>query len=327
MGNSTVKLQDVIDYARTIGDLDPVLSAGGYSNVKALGIANDVMTEMIAQRFNFKFNRIVVPPFLTNSWQQDYATVGLKTIGWLEHVCAIDINNTATPKPLFWGECVRDLERTALQRSVPEKVCWLPNDQLTQSVWPGANKVITNPLGAAVTPSNPVINILDANGNILVLTTYGITGGVAPAAAALSPGGTIVNDGTCVWTVADPKAQGFRISPLPPQAGPTYQVNIIAQARPPRFTTVAQVLDPIPDDYAKYFQDGFIAYCHRHSPAPMVRARFDDMRLQWLQSLADAVKSGDRERDDARFVVERPVMSPAVGGTSTSPAWPFGPGQ
>jgi hypothetical protein len=253
MGNSTKSLQKVVDYCRTIGDLSPILAAGGYSAQLPLEIANDVMTELLAQRFNWKFNRIIVPPFYTISWQQDYATINQKNIGWLEHAVAVDINNTALPKPIYWLEVGRDIERTSYQFGRPSQICWLPNDQLVQDVWPGIGYTFTNPSGAISTPSNKIINILDANGNILILTTYGTTGAVAPLAAVGAVAGVTVNDNTCVWTVADPKAQGFRVSPLPPQTGVVYQIGVIAQAKPVQFTTLAQTAGSYPRRLCEIF--------------------------------------------------------------------------
>lgn len=316
-------LQSVVDYTSTIGDLCVQLSTGGYSSEPALNIANDVMTELLSQRFNWKFNRIVIPPFVTNSWQQDYA-MNFANIGWLEHGVAVDVNNTALPKPIFWLECVRDLERTSAQNGRPAKVCWLPNDQMLQGEWPGAGKTYTDPIGIAQTPANPPTNILDTNGNILVLKQYGVTGNAAPAATENSPAGTEVEDGTCKWIVVDKKGQGMRLWPLPSQSAVPYQIYVIAQARPPKFTSLSQLINPIPDDYAKYFRDGFIAYCHRHSAAPMVKQRFQKERENWLQSIAQARGQGDREKDDAGFVPTSNVMQSAYVG-QLGPAWPFGP--
>jgi hypothetical protein len=313
-----------MDYVSTIGDLMASMPVGGFDTLLATTIANDVMTELISQRFNWKFNRIVVPPFLTNSWQQDYCSINQQNIGWLENAARVDINNTSLPKPIKWVEAVKDLPITSDQLGWPTQICWMPNDQLQQGVWPGAQQAYTNPLGVAVTPSNPPTNILDAHGNILVLTTYGVTGLVAPDAGAAPAVGATVNDGTCVWTVANPKAQGIRISPLPSQQGTTWQIKPFAQARAIRFANMGQLLDPLPDDYAKYFQDGVIAYAHRHSTAPVVRNRFKQAKEDWLAAVAQARGQGDRERDAAGFVPDRGVMSETYYGP-VGPAWPYGP--
>lgn len=322
MGNSTIKLQQVADYTKTIGDLMTTMPVGGFSNLLSLSIANDVMTEFLSQRFNFKFNRVIVNPFYTISYQQDYVGT-TTTIGWLEHSVAIDINNTQKPKPIFPIEAKKDLERTSQQFGRPLKVCWLPNDQLVQDVWPGAGQKFTNPLGAVQTPTNPITNIRDANGNILYLTTYGTTGLVAPVLAAVAAVGATVADGTCVWTKADPKAQGFRLSPLPPQSGVVYQVYIIAQAKPLRFTSMDQLLDPITDDFAKFYQDGFIAYAHRHSTAPVVTARFEQKKADWLQSISTALGQADREQTDIGITPDRNIMQDCGLAMPVGPAWPF----
>jgi hypothetical protein len=324
MPNSTVTLQNVVDYVSTIGDLMAQLPAGGFSNLQALGLANDVIADLISKRFNWKFNRLVVTPFLTNSLQQDYCTIATKNIGWVESAAAVDINNSALPKPISPVLAVQDIELTSMSLGKPVRVCWMPNDQLVQGTWPGATQTYTNPLGAATTPYNPPTNIKDANGNILILTTYGVTGLVAPVLAASSPSGTTVNDGTCVWTVADPKAQGFRIWPLPPQRGTTYQVNVFAQARAPRFTVMSQVLDPLPDDYEHYFKQGYIAHCTKHSTAPVVRARATEEIQLWLKATEDACKQGDRETSGACITPESSIMDPNPSSPIDA-SWPFQP--
>lgn len=322
MPNSTISLQTAIDYLLNIGDLQPIVPAGGFSKLVITRIASDVMSDILSQRFNWKFNRMNCTPFYTNSWQQDYVTQQT-TIGWLEHACGVDINNTSRPQPIYWPECVRDLERSSYQfGGKPMKICWLPNDQLVQGAWPGASQTYTNPLGAVVTPTNPNTNITDASGNILLLTTYGVTGLVAPNAGAGAAAGTMVNDGTCVWTVVDPKGQGFRIAPLPSQQGITYQINVVAQKRPVEFTSLDQTLDPIPNDYSKYFYDGMIAYLTRQSSAPVVRARFPQMHNAWLISMDNACKQADREKDDAMFVPSRTVDQESTIA-NIGPAWPF----
>lgn len=325
MGNSATKLADIVDFARSIGVLNPVQAVGGLALEPALTIANDVMTDLIAERFNWKWNRMVITPWVTNSWQQDYATVNLTNLGWIEHAVAVDINNTTLPKPIFWLECVRDLERTSLQFGRPEKICWLPNNQLVQDVWPGANKAIVNPLGANTMPANPIINILDTNGNIQILTTFGTTGGVAPSwPAASSAAGTTTADGTCVWTVANPVAQGFRVAPLPTQTSRTFQLYVAGQAKPPKLTALSQMIDPVPDDFAKYFRQGFIAYCHKHSSNAAVKAQFKEEFTEWMLDLQRAKKQADRERDDAAFVPARNIMGEPVA-LPVGPAWPFAP--
>jgi hypothetical protein len=335
MGNSTKSVQSIIDFANTIGDLTPVLTGtGGFSREPALTIANDVMTELIAERFNWKWNQKQFPAFVTNSWQQDYPQINTTDVGWLEKAFRTDINNTSMPKPTFPIETVRDLDPTSQQFGWPGQICWLYNRQLEHAKWPGADKTYTDPLGATTTPANPYTNILDANGNILIVTTYGITGTVAPAAPKGAAAGVTVEDGTVVWTVCNPDGMGIRIFPKPPQAGNVWLVRTLYQMKPPSIppagtpTTkafLASLIDPIPDEYAKYYRDGFIAFCHKHSPDPKVKARFPQMYTLWEQQVFAAAKAGDKEQENRGFFPDRGIMSGGDGVLPIGPAWPFSP--
>jgi hypothetical protein len=143
---------------------------------------------------------------------------------------------------------------------------------------------------------------------------------------AHAPEGMTVSDGSCVWTVADPDSQGFRIIPLPPQQGVVYQVNVIAQRRAPlAFTKMSQTIDPIPDDYAHHFRTGYIAGCYKMSPNAQMRALYYGPRglhENWLASMFDAAKQGDREPDNAGFIPDRSVVA-AQGGIDIGPANPY----
>lgn len=326
MPSSTVTLQSIVDNVSSMGEIQPVLPTGGYSTITACAIASDVMAALISQRFNFKWNRFKVPPFYTISWQQDYAQLSGSwpaQLGWIENAYWIDINNTSLPKPTWAIEAVRDLPVTSISGNPPAKVTEFPNNQLVQGVWPGAFQVYTNPVGALQTPTNPTTNILDANGNILILTTYGTTGATAPVATAGAPEGTMVNDGSCKWTVVDPLGTGFRLLPLPPQQGVVYQVNVVGQMKAPAaFTSLDAQINPIPDDYAVWFREGFKAFCYQNSPNPQMQALFDRKRNLWLASIDAALKQADREVDNAGFVPDRTVVAPQ-GGIDIGPANPF----
>lgn len=349
MGASTITLQDVIDYGRTFPDLTPVLKAGGYVDQPARNIANLVMATMLGGGFvkgervgpfPWKWNRQTYQ-FVTNSWQQDYAIVppaGLSGISWIQDGIVTDINNTALPKPQFGLEVVRDLSVTSAQYGRPGQICWRLNRDLNYGVWgggtalvvggsgnPGVGVVYTNPVGAATSPANAITQIIDTNGNYLVLTTYGACGGSAPAAAVNAAPGTTVADGSCVWTVVDPYGYGFRLSPRPPQTGVVWQVSALAQLRPVLFTTTSQTIAPIPDDFGQYFKDGFIVHSYRHSPELKLRGRFQDELALWMSSLQEALGREDREKEGYGFYPDRGAMDNQGMGGPIGPAWPFGP--
>ena len=326
MGNSNVKLQDVVDGVATIGDLTPVLiNTGGFAAEPALTIANDVASEMFAERFPWKWNRVKIPAFLTFPRQQDYATINLLNIAWLENGFRIDINNTQVPPDTERITAVRDLAVTAVYSGWPEEACWFPNDQLEQWVWPGPVKTFYNPVGVPQTPANSITNILDPNGNILILTKFGTTGLTEPIALyppldpldPLGPKdydadltGQVIDDGTAQWTVANSKATGIRLNPAPANGANTWLVRLFAQMKAPIFATLEDKLDPIPDDQVKWFRDGFICYSHRHSANPAVRARYPQMKADWQNSMGEATRQADRETESKGFYPARSLMAP-----------------
>jgi hypothetical protein len=347
--NSTIPLQEVVDHARAFGVLTPVMKGGGYADQPARDIADEVMSVMLGGGFidgrkvgpfPWKWNRIYPPPFLTNSWQQDYASLGFNTLAWLQHGVWIDINNTAPRQPYGDLEIVRDLELTGGRGpGRPFQICWLRNKDLQYGVWgggvtsgvgaqnPAAGSVYANPLGAASPPNNPVTQLLDANGNFLVLTGYGKEGTTPPVAPANSAPGTIATPGagsTTQWTVADPFGQGFRLSPAQPQTALTYQINLVGQARPVRFTSLTQLLDPVPDDFGIYVKRGFVVECYRRSPEKNILAKFETEFKLWMIALQEALGKASHEREGFGFFPDKGIMD--VGPvTVTDAGWPFAP--
>jgi hypothetical protein len=59
-----------------------------------------------------------------------------------------------------------------------------------------------------------------------------------------------------------------------------------------------QTLEPIPDDYYTFFQDGFVAYCYLHSKDAKIAAKFQTYYALWKEKLGAAIASMDRERDN-----------------------------
>lgn len=356
MGNSSIQVRTLVDDARTFAEIAPVLPTGGYSDQPALSIVNDTMTPMLmgtpdGEPFNWKWNRTLPPPFYINSYQQDYFIPGLVNIGWLESCTAVFENASTFPKPIFPIEVRRDLLETSAQWSNTRypKICWMQVDTMQCGIWgqtqilsltgcpnPGPGVIITNPAGLTSTPANPLTCITDSFGNFWAVTTYGTCGNTNPFLTNLNPVfptfdkpstvATTANDGSVVWTAVNPKGQGFRINPVPTQTGQNVLIVPVAQQRVPLFKTMAQFLDPVPDDYISYFKQGFFAQCFRRSPDPKVRARFKDEWAIWLKSLDNAVKQGSREMDDWGFYPSSGVMETGSGFRSynQSPAYPYG---
>ena len=313
MGNSNTTLQQIVDGVATIGDLNPVLvNTGGWASEPALTIANDVISEFINTRFPWKWNEIKLPPFLLVPLQQDYVTVNLNTLGWLTSGARIDINNSQVPPPSWPIVVVRDLPMDNTMAGWPGMACWKYNNQLEQGSWPGPGYTYVTPIGpnAANNNTKPT-NILDPSGNILTLTRMGTTGLTPPDAGPNPIIGTTITDGTVHWGVCDPYAQGYRMYPRTPSGGNVWLIRLWGQLKPPTIIDITQPLNPIPDDYVKWFRDGFIAYAHRYSSTPSVKAKFEPMKADWLAALANACKQGDREDENKGFYPDQ-----SLAGTS-----------
>jgi hypothetical protein len=293
LGNSTVTLQSVIDFNKAKGAPSPLDQPSGYGTSLALTLANDVMADIIAERFNWKWNSQVATPFYTNSWQQDYPQIGLVNVDWLEDCDRVDINNTSIPKPLRNMTVRRQLSRTNWTTGPVGQICWMYNSDMSYGLWV-ANSVYTVPT-TNPTAQNPPTAFIDANGNILVLTTFGTTGATQPAAAANAVEGTVVADGSCEWTVAAGTSQGWRVFPLPGATGPIWQVTPKYQVMAPQFTTLKQVINPIPNNYAKYFRRGFEIACKGASANPQDKKEALQQYPLWQKELLDAAKQGDKE--------------------------------
>ena len=363
---STYTAQNVYDDLVARGDLDPGWDMAGYSVRPILNILNKTFEAICGgeRMFPWKWNEFLLPLFVYNSWQQDYALVGgpgqmpnnggpsVTSLAWLQEGVAVDINNPSMPKPYGWVKVGRNQQRSTAtyvtNSAWRNPICgvnFLPNNLLYYGTWgaaqtgnatwgnnPQINQTITNPLGnGSSMPSNPICQIQDSNGNFLVLTQYGITGASPPAAAANAPAGTEVDDGSCIWTVVDPYGQGIRVSPVPSQTGTVWQINLLGQMKPTKFSAAdsleEQTLFPLTDDYYERFLDGAVAECYGYNPNAKIRAKRDEARKAWLDSIVALRKQVDREWDFNKIVPSRTIIG--AGGAGPSPAalgagWPLG---
>jgi hypothetical protein len=304
-------LQQVVDGVATIGDLTPVLTnTGGWASEPALTIANDVISELINERFPWKWNQIKLPPFVLIPLQQDYVSIKLKTLGWLTSGLRIDINNSQVPPPSWPLIVVRSLPMDNVMAGWPGMACWEQNDQLEQGVWPGPGYTYATPVGLTTPAVNSKpTNILDASGNILTLTRDGTTGATPPDAGPAAAPGTLVTDGSAQWAACDPSGQGIRVYPRTPQGGMAWVVRLWGQLKAPVITDITLPLNPIPDDQIKFFRDGFVAYAHRYSTTPSVKARFETMKANWLAAMAAACKGANREDENKGFYPDQALAA------------------
>lgn len=337
---STIALQDVVNYLRSYAELEPVMSAAGFTQEPFLTIANDIMQRFLAQGMNWKFNRANIAPFLTVPLQQDYVTSVLN-LGWLEQGWRIDINNSTVPKPVNGMESVRDLAQASYQGN-PFNLSWVPNSLAIMGAWQ-ANTVYPSGYGSPSTLS-PIQQFRDANNNILYINSaglklsinspgigqtgfvapgspYGTSGAVQPVLPVSSAAGTPVVDGTVTWTVADPNGVAIRIVPLPAQSGLAWLIAPVYQVKPPKILSLQTFIDPIPDDYAFLFRQGCLAKAYQHAGTRNANAAYSE----WEETIMIALRAADREREEASFYPSQGLTggSPYKYGLPIGPAWPY----
>lgn len=354
MANSqaTTTLQNILDRVLPLGDVNPILNQiSGYQLEPLVTIATDVMNDICGVPFPHKWNEIKLPLFYTNSYQQDYVLLNpdgssFFNLEWLERGIVVEMTSTALPKPWGYVECGRQLTQ-ATGSLVSPGVGWsnpvftvnsFPNFSLYYGTWgaadsgnasqgnnPKALSVYTNPLVSGSQVSNPITQIIDTNGNIQVVTTYGTCGAVQPTwPAANSTPGTTTPDGSTVWTVADPNGIGIRVLPVPSQTGVVFQFNLVGQRPPKRFTSLSDTLDPLPDKYEPHFRAGVIAQCYRYSSIKSVQDKFEKNYQLWLKSLNDLRAKQDRELEENTFTLGRSIMgSGSSRNNYVGAAWPF----
>lgn len=312
-GNSTFSLRSVLDGLIGRGMKDPMKQPSGIGLTLTLELANDAMADFICERFNWKWNSVFAVPFLTNSWQQDYPQLAQPSgkIQWGDDCTQTDINNTMIPKPnwrVTWRKAIPRISSFESFTPPPGwQLQWIYNRELTYGPWPGANVTFFPLLTGGPVMQNPIMSMIDANQNLLIVTTIGTTGSTAPVLAANSPEGTTVTDGSVVWTVVAPSGQGFRIWPLPNATGPVYEISPTYQLEPPPITTISQMLDPIPDSYIRHFRRIFRYHCLGASPDPNDKKEFLQDLPKYLETLADTTKQGDKEQNSYGLL---PATSP-----------------
>ena len=354
-GNQSYSLsvQQIANQLKSNPDFFNVLGgSAGYSTEPILTISNEILSRILAENMPWKWNRKIVPPFLTNSLQQDYLT-NLTDIGWLEDGWRIDINNSTSnsngaPKPIFALETVRDLPQVSTQ-NVPFNISFIPNNQAFLGSWQ-ANTAYGCGYGVAQLPRTPIQQFQDINGNLLFIDStqlgltiespgytgttiplpanapYGTSGSTQPYAPANATPGTLIQDGTVIWTVAD-QVNGYamRLSPVPALNGLTWLLCVNYQVSPPQLVNLQSTFAPIPTQMMYLVRSGIRAALYRENgnQAGM------QMYAEWEETLQRAVRAADRQQDDWRLYPERSLMG-GQGEWETSwagigAAWPFGP--
>lgn len=343
-------IQQLINEMRAYPEFIPVIGTSGYTQYPMLTIANDIMQRILAEGMDWKWNRAYVPSILTVALQQDYVTQ-IVDIGWMETAWMLDINNSTNngnlaPKPVRQLEAVRDIPQVSIQ-NVPFNISFIPNKLAFMGQW-NANTKYGCGYGVAQIPITPIQQFVDVNGNILYIDStvlglninspgfangpitlpsnspYGTSGSTQPFAPPSATPGTKIQDGTVIWTVADPDGFAMRVSPLPAFSGLAWLIQPVYQIIPPTFTTIQQTIAPIPPEFAYLFRQGVRSKLYEHAGSNKAESSY----AKWEEALNVAIRSGDRQTEDNCMYPSRSIMASNgyLGAMGAGAAWPFGPG-
>lgn len=354
--SETITIQKLARQLKQNPDLYNILGgAAGYSEEPLLTIVNEVVSRILDESMPWKWNRQIIPPFLTVSLQQDYIT-NINNIGWLENGWVVDINNSTSnnngaPKPIRNLETVRDITWTASQ-SVPFNASYQPNYLASLGLWQ-PNTAYGCGYGVAQLPRSPIQQFMDANGNILYIDStnlglniespgftggsgniiyppgtpypYGTSGSTQPLAPANATPGTLIQDNTVLWTVADPQAFCIRLDPVPALNGLAWLVVLQFQQSPPTFYNLTDEINCIPDYMLFLLRAGVRAALKRENGGGR---EADQAYAEWEQQLVASVRGGDRQQEDFLFYPQQSVMggfNPYNSPIQIGAAWPFSP--
>jgi hypothetical protein len=294
--SSTLTGLNLIQYARTFDWAIPTVGLAGYDTEPALSFIQDIVQRLMNRNNPWKWNSYLFPLFYTQPYQQDYPTsISQNQLGWLEHATFIDINNATEQPPIQPPiQCVARLLPTS-NCGIPSEICWIPNRVAILGTWPGNNITYLNPLVSlgGGPGSNPLTAILDPNGNIQVVTTYGTTvaSGIPTWPIVGAQAGVQTMDGTVVWTVQDPNGVAIRVNALATNDSQVWEMHVAFQQKPPIITSISQTLAPIPDDLGYLIKQGFLAYCWKKADKKTFQLEY----AEWMENIQEAMGASDRE--------------------------------
>jgi len=76
MSNSTITLQNRLNFCSTHGDLLPLSGVGGYTDEPGLTLCNDALSDLISDPNDWKFNRVEMPMLVSCPNKQDQLFAG-----------------------------------------------------------------------------------------------------------------------------------------------------------------------------------------------------------------------------------------------------------
>ena len=330
----TITLQTVVNFASTHADLLPLTGVGGFTNEPALSICNDAISDLIGGPNDWKFNRKVMPMFVTCPQKQDYKFAGAVAFstsstaqGW-----AIDLSSNNAITVTAGVVTVRTIEA---HRFAIGDTIYMQGVVMSTGTAANYNSVFTDNGSATAWTVGWVITGVGATsftfaatagqnnadvGGAPGITDFGwcSSGSMAQLINSSSPQFTqevtayrelpvtsMVANPINVSVLADDQAGTLTIRLYKCPGSTTWAVNLVYQAAAPVKTALSQTWAPFPDSYSAIYRQAVIARMYRYLNSP--RAEVEYQKLQ--QEIAKMQGGDDAEESSVSLKPEEPLMS------------------
>jgi hypothetical protein len=334
LSQTTITVQQVVNYASQHTELMPLIGVGGYSNEPALSIANDVLSELLAQPFPWKFNRKVAPILVTQQWKQDYkfagasaftqnggAAIGLASANAITEASFTVTVNTIEPHNFSVGDTVFMTGNTVAAynstfSSKPSGSSWTGGWTITATPTTTSFQFThaSSGLAASGAPgitdlgwleSATMVNMNDTSAAQYVWFLQAVRM-LEPSNRQFLPDrvASIADDGAGTLTIR------LRYLPGPQPMG----VTLVYQQRPTLITSLSATWAPFPDENAYVYRQMFLAHAYRFANS----ARADLEYQKAMANVAKALGANDREQSEEFISPEG-----SLGGTTSWAGWWF----
>lgn len=339
MSQSTLTIQNVVDFTRTQTGLMPLVDVGGFTGQPALSLANDVLSELLSPPFAWKFNRVQMGILVTQQFQQDYrfagatawtstggASIGLAATpaitesGFVVTVNTLYAHNFTAGQTVFMtGNTVAAYNSTF--SSTPSGSNWGAGWVITTVPTPTsftfthASSGLANSGAAGITNCSWLESATMVNMNDTAAAQYVW---YLEAVRTLQPSSRVTM-ATRVSVLSDDGAGTLtiRLKDLP---GPQpLGITNIYQARPALLAALSGTWAPFPDEYAFVYRQMFLAHALRYANSPRSEVEYAKAQNNVLKALG----ANDRETSDEFVVPANGSLMGNGGGAFVSNGWPY----
>jgi hypothetical protein len=330
--NETLTLQNVVDFASTHVELMPLSGVGGVMSEPALSLCNDVLSELLAQPNNWKFNSVAMPPFVTAAYRQDYTFGGAVAFTQAAGGAGIALKTAGTPGVSRTGTTVTVTTLEPHNFTVGDTVFMLGNVDA-----PFNSAYLPTPTGSSYTGGWVITSAPTTTSFVFTHATSGTTTSGAPGILDYGWLETLsmraLNSTSPLPQVWHPEVVNF-VPPTSYAAQPTklcviddngdgtlhlrfdyagsntfFVVNAYYQAQAPLRTALSQTWAPFPDAVSFVIRQCFLARAYRFINSPLAAIEYAKSE----QAIQKAIGRDNNEPSDQRLYPEQSLMSMSDG--------------